>query len=134
MEEIWKDIKGYERRYQVSDRGNVRRLLHYIETDLATYCVRPGPQKQNISADGYHFIKISKLYKLVHHLVAAAFLPQKRKGQVITPLDGNRLNNNVTNLKSVTKAKAWKLAQKRKNSMPSNSQQSPNVRARELNA
>lgn len=31
MEEIWKDIKGYEGIYQVSNLGNVRSLDRYIE-------------------------------------------------------------------------------------------------------
>lgn len=32
MEEIWKDIKGYEGLYQVSNLGNVRSLDIYVNT------------------------------------------------------------------------------------------------------
>ena len=39
MEEIWKDIKGYENLYQVSNLGNVRRLSSII-TDVSQYGIR----------------------------------------------------------------------------------------------
>lgn len=113
MSEDWKDIKGYEGRYQVSECGRVRRLHYYLVANQTTFCVRPGVQKQNTSIKGYSFIKIGKLYKNVHQLVAAAFLGRRRKGYVVVHLDGDKKNNNATNLKYVTKARAWKLAKKR---------------------
>ena len=34
MEEIWKDIKGYENMYQISNIGQVKSLEHYVQQIL----------------------------------------------------------------------------------------------------
>lgn len=65
--EIWKDVKGYESIYQVSDIGNVKSLKYGKEKLL-----KPG-----INSTGYFIVilyknKIKKTIK-VHQLVAEAF-------------------------------------------------------------
>ena len=88
MQEIWKDIKGYNGKYQISNYGNVKntkssRLLKqrnkkYLEVVLYKNC-QP------------------KCYK-IHRLVAEAFIPNPTNLPIINHKDENKLNNNVDNL------------------------------------
>ncbi len=115
MSEIWKDIPDFSGFYQISNEGIVRRHAYSFEDPNGEIrYVNAGIQKIRAAKSGYLYIKIGPVHKLIHRLVADAFLPKPRKGQVVTHLDGNKNNNHVSNLKYVTKAKAWKLAQKRK--------------------
>lgn len=43
MEEIWKDITGYENLYQVSNLGNVKRLIKI--TSLYFFQLYPNPNE-----------------------------------------------------------------------------------------
>jgi len=94
--EIYRDIEGYEA-YQVSNTGKVKSLNHNKEIIL----------KAAITADGYVYVNLYKdktaktIY--VHHLVANAFLPKEEGRDYIDHLDNDRLNNNIENLKRVTK-------------------------------
>ena len=68
--EEWRDIKGYEGLYQVSDWGRVRRLYRSIPAKLL---------KQETTHDGYKRIGLWKIgdckHYGVHRLVAEAFIP-----------------------------------------------------------
>ena len=95
MEEIWKDIKGYEGKYQVSDKGNVR-SLNYNNTG------QPRNLKQKINRYGYNEVKLSKNNKtknfLVSTLVAQAFLNKVNPDKEVMHIyDIN--DNSVDNLK-----------------------------------
>lgn len=79
MIEIWKDIKGYEGIFQVSNYGKVRRLEVLV---MARHGLAKYPEKEKKSyttTDGYKRISLHlkqgrKKY-LVHRLVVEAFLP-----------------------------------------------------------
>lgn len=77
MNEIWKDIKGYEGLYQVSNLGRVK-SLNYLRTGKEQIL------KLNLEKWGYYTVKLSngtpKWFK-VHRLVAQSFIPNP--GQVI---------------------------------------------------
>ena len=89
MEEIWKDIEGYEGLYRVSNLGNV--YSYYVNRNL----------KAGIS-DGYKFVILNKngnkKFSLVHRLVAMAFIPNPNNLPLINHKDENRLNCCVDNL------------------------------------
>ena len=91
MEE-WKDIKGYEGIYQISNKGRVKSLKFNKENILI-------PAKHN---RGYLFINLCKNGKvkkyLIHRLVAEAFLPNPDNLPQVNHKDENKLNNNVENL------------------------------------
>ena len=71
--EIWKDIKGYEGQYQVSNFGNVRNL-HFNHSKN-----KIGLLKLQNNGKGYLFVCLYKGKKMeqkqVHRLVAEAFIP-----------------------------------------------------------
>ena len=92
MEEIWKDIKGYEGLYQVSNMGNVR-SLNYNKTKTIKELTK------HLSGKGYYQVclqygKKSK-YPLVHRLVAEAFIPNQYNLLQVNHKDENKTNNFV---------------------------------------
>lgn len=95
MEEIWKDIEGYENKYQVSDKGNVR-SLNYNNTG------QPRNLKQKINRYGYNEVKLSKNNKtknfLVSTLVAQAFLNKVNPDKEVMHISDIN-DNSVDNLK-----------------------------------
>lgn len=98
-QEIWRDIKGYEGYYQVSNLGNVK-TLHANKghsTKLMTLAPHPRGYKQVLLCkDGR-----SKSL-LVHRLVAAAFIPNPNNYNEVNHIDENKCNNNADNLEWVS--------------------------------
>lgn len=104
MEEIWKDIKGYENLYQVSNLGRVR-SLDYIRPFKKIF---KRPRKGRIlslslTGSGYPKctlcgINIPVKYVMVHRLVAKAFIKNPKSYKILNHKDENKLNNYVTNL------------------------------------
>lgn len=94
MEEIWKDIEGYEGLYQVSNMGRVRSLRRNIIL------------KSKIERNGYERVRlctnnIPKDYS-VHRLVATAFISNPNNYPIVNHKDENRTNNCADNLEWCT--------------------------------
>ena len=98
MKEIWKGIAGFEGRYQVSNKGNVK-SLHYRGHDVESV------MKLSEHHTGYLIVQLGKKPAkvcLVHQLVAKAFLPLVEGKSFVNHIDGNKHNNCVENLEWVT--------------------------------
>ena len=97
--EIWKDIKGYEGLYQVSNLGNVKSLNYRNKGESRLL-------KLGILPIGYPVVVLSKngkhATKYVHRLVADAFIPNHDNKPLINHIDGCKTNNAVVNLEWVT--------------------------------
>lgn len=97
MSEIWKDVKGYEGLYKVSNLGRVISYHH-----------KPIILKQAVNSRGYSNINLCKNKTQknvqVHQLVAVAFLNHTINGHkiVVDHIDGNKTNNTVSNLQLIT--------------------------------
>lgn len=95
MSEEWKDIKGYEGLYQISNLGRVK-SLNYNKTKQEKIL------KAGYSKEGYAFVNLCKkgknLHITVHKLVATAFIENPNNYTEINHKDENRSNNNVKNL------------------------------------
>lgn len=103
MEEIWKDVVGYEGLYQVSNFGNVKSCQKKFTNWKGDICNRKeAPIKQFINRCGYYRATLYKNGKprpfTVHRLVATAFIPNPDKLKDINHIDFNKQNNNVKNL------------------------------------
>lgn len=89
MEEVWKDIKGYEGLYKVSNLGRVKNSSNKYK-------------KYNINNKGYCLLSLYRDSKekhfLIHRLVAEAFIPKVENKNQINHKDGNKENNRVDNL------------------------------------
>ena len=95
MQEIWRDIEGYEGLYQVS---NLRRVksLNYRRTGKEEN-LKPRKDK-----GGYLFVFLYKEGKTknckIHRLVAQAFIPNPEKFSEVNHRDEDKTNNAVDNL------------------------------------
>lgn len=99
MEE-WKDIKGFEGLYQISNLGNVKSLNYHMTGKEQIL------KQEHSDARGYKRITLSKDGKtirvLVHRLVWESFNGDIPEGYQINHLDENPCNNNLENLNLVT--------------------------------
>lgn len=94
MQEIWKDIEGFDG-YQVSTWGNVKGKNGDY---LTPYKNSKGYLKVGLFLGG----KTHK--KRISRLVAEAFIPNPYNLPQVNHKDGNNQNNSVTNLEWVTDA------------------------------
>ena len=91
---VWKTIEGTNGEYQVSDTG-------LVKTTKTGRILRP-----NVSIHGYERVCLFKMDRerryRVHRLVAMAFIPNPDNLPQVNHIDGNKRNNNVSNLEWVT--------------------------------
>ena len=103
MTEEYKDIRGYEGLYQVSNYGNIKSLGKHTRNDDGSYntVIEYNLYKRRNKA-GYLTVPLIKdgvrREFLVHKLVASAFLERIDGLYKIRHKDSNRANNNVLNL------------------------------------
>lgn len=114
MKEVWRDIKGYEGLYQVSNMGNVKSLEKYIvNKNQKLQFYNEHILKPNI-AMGYLKVTLSKGNKQhtlrVHILVAQTFIPNPNNKCEVNHKDGNKLNNCVNNLEWCSRSENEKHA------------------------
>ncbi|QKM47751.1 hypothetical protein B7760_01775 [Burkholderia glumae] len=106
--ETWRDIPGFEGRYQVSDQGRVRSVDRRVRAVSKTgreylrpvlgVVLRPGDCR------GYPIVNLHPAGTIaVHLLVARAFVPGAAPGLEVNHLDGDKTNCCAANLEWVTK-------------------------------
>lgn len=101
MEEVWKDIPGYEGKYQVSNYGNVR-SLNYRQTKESKL-MTPVNNGLGYFQIGLRLPKQSKKLFYIHRLVYCIFNNVDYKTPLqIDHIDTNRSNNKLENLRLVT--------------------------------
>lgn len=102
MSEVWKDIPGYEGKYQASDQGRIRSVDRYVRCAHGAHRLMRGRVLKPASSkyDPHLTVVLGhrKNGSSVHKLVASAFLGPCPSGQEVRHLDGNPQNNNITNL------------------------------------
>lgn len=107
MNEIWKDIEGFEEAYQVSNLGNIRSKNRVIVDKLnRRRHEKSQPIKLKKDRDGYvtfnaKYCGKNKMLK-VHREVAKCFVDNPNNYPCIDHIDGVRNNNLYTNLRWCT--------------------------------
>ena len=105
MTEIWKDIEGYDGKYQVSNLGRVRSVDHiglmggFNKDKTKLY---HGRILKPCNTRGYLAIGIKGKTFTIHRLVAHAFVSGYFEGAEVNHIDENKHNNVFTNLEWVT--------------------------------
>ena len=92
--EIWKDIKGYDGKYQISNKGNIKNVkrnkLLKIQFNKNYKCIHL------VGMDG----KIKNY--TIHRLMAQSFIPNPDNLPCVNHKDENKLNNSLDNLEWCT--------------------------------
>lgn len=98
-QEQWKPIQEFNGEYEVSNLGRVRSMKRY-------YGMVGRIMPQTIQRTGYYAVTFhmnNKAYcRKVHRLVIEAFTPNPDSLPCINHIDGNKLNNHVSNLEWCT--------------------------------
>lgn len=110
LNEMWKNLSGYEGLYQVSSLGRVRSLDRII-TDSHCSRLMKGKFLKATTHNGKHPYKYVSLSKkghiekaFIHQLVAKTFIPNPKEKPQVNHIDGDPTNNILTNLEWVTNA------------------------------
>ena len=104
--EVWKDIKGFEGRYQVSNMGRVRSLDRWSLGERLCF-IKGMMLKPSLNNYGYLRVSLSdgrsnrKHYE-VHRLVALHFVPGYKKGLVVNHKNEVKTDNRAENLEWCT--------------------------------
>lgn len=98
MEE-WRDIKGYEGKYQVSNEGRVRSL---DRIGIRGYNYKGKILKSRPNKRGYMWVVLEGKNYSVHRLVAETFISNPNNYPIINHKDENTSNNCIDNLEWCT--------------------------------
>lgn len=90
--ETWKPVIGYEGMYEVSSRGRVKRVEYLLTESNSAW----GYKQVSLSKDGKNSTKI------IHRLVAQAFIENPDNKPTVNHKDCNKHNNTVSNLEWAT--------------------------------
>jgi len=103
-EEVWRDIAGFEGKYQISNLGRVKSILKTM-TKI---------RKPRIHSSGYWCLNLTVNYKwksvTIHRLIAIAFIPNPNNYRTVNHIDGNKQNNDISNLEWCTQKENCKHA------------------------
>jgi len=105
MEEIWRDIKGYEGYYQISNKGRVKSLPRERKAKN-NFISKEKILKNQDNSQGYLRVELKVNNKkqkfFVHRLVAEYFLYKPKECNIVNHLDCNPHNNDAENLEWTT--------------------------------
>lgn len=109
MQEIWKDISGYEGYYQVSNLGNVKSMKRIVKRKnngtgnlpLKSRILSPTTYPKGYKKVALRKNNMSK-YFFIHRLVAEAFIPNPNNYPYVNHKDENPSNNHSDNLEWCT--------------------------------
>lgn len=103
MEEFWKDIKGYEGVYRVSNLGRVKSLdrIDSSGKKRSGRMMKPGYVGKGYLQIQLHINGKPKHFR-VNRLVAQAFLPNTDNKPQVNHIDEDKTNNRIDNLEWTT--------------------------------
>lgn len=104
--EEWRPSRRLDYRYEVSSHGNVRSLTRWVWIGSRRILLRGRNTTIRRNTNGYMMIQVEigalRKAHLVHRLVAEEFVPNSGNLPHINHIDGDRTNNEPSNLEWVT--------------------------------
>lgn len=98
MIEEWRDIAESPDLYQVSNLGNIRRK----GCNLCAHPLRVRSQPQGYRQVSIYLPNKKQRSRMIHRLIAIAFIPNPENKPTVNHLDGNKENNAIANLEWAT--------------------------------
>ena len=103
IEEIWKDVIGYEGLYKISNLGRAKRIYKNKPEKILK------PIKGSYGYMHYSFCKNSKTQSFrIHRLVALYFIDNPSNYPEVNHIDGNKENYSIENLEWCTRSQNMK--------------------------
>jgi hypothetical protein len=100
---FWKDIKDFEGIYQINQKGDVKSLKR---KSTGTFTSIDKIIKKHLNTKGYYVYRLCKngkcKKKSLHRLLAETFINNKNNYPCVNHIDGNPLNNKLSNLEWCT--------------------------------
>ena len=99
MKEVWKDIRGFEGIYKISNFGRIKSFKRVEDGYILS---------NKNSKNGYLSVVLINTnnkkirYTRIHRLVAEAFIPNPENKREVNHIDGNKQNNLISNLQWAT--------------------------------
>lgn len=96
----WVDVP-FDNRYEVSNDGQVRRKSEVLIVNGQNVII-PSRLLQPHVNNGFVYVNFSGSSFAVHRLVADVFLTENQDLRFVHHIDGNKLNNSVSNLERIS--------------------------------
>jgi len=115
IEEVWKDIPGYEGIYQASNQGRIRSIDRFITNRYKQLQPRKGAMMSvSLHRQGYGRVLLTKDRKsktvFIHRLIALTFIPNPQEKKEVNHKNGIKMDNTVDNLEWCTPSENVKHA------------------------
>jgi hypothetical protein len=105
MAEEWRDIRGYEGVYQVSDAGRVRRIRERYDSIKDVVGI-DRVLKPKVAGRGYSAVCFTwngkRAYHYIHRLVAEAFIDNPQQLREVNHRNADKTDNRAANLEWMT--------------------------------